>query len=97
MRKQKVMVVDGVTPHAADAPGHGESATREAAEDVEELRCRWSRPSSGRPARCGADQLGEGLRSTKTGTGIYRRRSIEWFYTEETEIDPVSRFRAGVV
>jgi hypothetical protein len=30
------LVVDGVAPHAADAPGLGKRATREAAEDVEE-------------------------------------------------------------
>jgi hypothetical protein len=62
VRKQKVLVVDGVAPHAADAPGLGEGAAREAAEDVEEHVVRE------------ADSVAVGLvhrsrwRSTKTGT-----------------------------
>jgi hypothetical protein len=36
VRKEEVVGVDGVTPGVADAPGLGERAAREAAEDVEE-------------------------------------------------------------
>jgi hypothetical protein len=36
IRKQEVVGVDGVTPGAADKPGLGERAAREAAENVEE-------------------------------------------------------------
>jgi hypothetical protein len=106
------LVVDGVAPHAADAPGLGKRAAREAAEDVEEhvvreadsvAVCLVHRLCSRRAVvRISSEKGSDPQRQVQVGGDrssgfISRKQKYIRFYIEETEIDPVSRFRAGAV
>jgi hypothetical protein len=91
--EEEVVCVDDGAPRAADAPGLGERAAWETAEDVEEHVVGEVDAVAvvvglvhmgGRPAVVRADELGEGLRSvdrwrTTKRKVQNRRRSIEWW------------------
>jgi hypothetical protein len=78
------LVVDGVAPHAADAPGLGKGAAREAAEDVEEHVVREADSVAACLVHLGGrlltDELGEGLRwegSMEIHKDRYRLEAID--------------------